>query len=59
MVIGKSADVVFSRHGHVTIKGGVEVGEHARVQVDGELVLEERAPEEIVAAAKLRLVKPT
>jgi hypothetical protein len=59
VVVAESADVVFGRGATVIIKGGLQIGEHARVQVDGELILEERAPTEVVQAAKLRLLKPT
>ncbi len=57
VVIRKGADVVIGRNAKVVIRGGLSVEEDARVQVDGELTLLERAPEEAVTAAKLKLMK--
>lgn len=55
VVIRKGANVIIGRKAKVTIKGGVEIQEGARVQVDGEVTLLERAPEEAINAARLRL----
>jgi len=57
VVIRKGANVIIGRKARVTIKGGVEIQEGARVQVDGEITLLERAPEEAINAARLKLRK--
>ena len=58
VVIRKSADVVLGPKAKVIIRGGLEVEEAARLQVDGEITLLERAPEEAITAARLKLQKP-
>ncbi len=55
VVIRKGANVIIGRKAKVTIRGGVEIQEGARVKVDGEVTLLERAPEEAISAARLRL----
>lgn len=55
VVIRKGADVVIGSKAKVVIRGGLEIEDGARVRADGELTLLERAPEEVVAAARLRL----
>jgi len=57
VVIKKGANVVFGKNAKVEIRGGMEVEDGANLQVDGELTLLKRAPEEAVAAAKLKLMK--
>jgi hypothetical protein len=56
-VIRKGANVVIGSKAKVVIKGGVDVHEGARVKVDGEVTLLERASEEEIEAARLRLRK--
>ena len=55
VVIRKGANVIIGKKAEVTIKGGVEIHEGARVKIDGEVTLLERAPEEAINAARLRL----
>ena len=57
VVIRKGANVVIGSKAKVVIKGGVDVHEGARVKVDGEVTLLERASEEAIEAARLRLRK--
>lgn len=57
VVIRKGANVVIGSKAKVVIKGGVDVHEGARVKVDGEVTLLERASEEEIEAARLRLRK--
>lgn len=59
VVIGKGASVVIGKSARVTIRGGVEINDGARVQVDGEVTLLERAPEEAINAARLKLLSST
>lgn len=55
VVVREGANVVIGRKAKVTIRGGVEIQKGARVQVDGEVTLLERAPEEAITAARLKL----
>jgi len=55
VIIRKSGTVVMGRNAKVIVKGGLEVEEGAELQVEGELTLLERAPEDAVASARFRL----
>jgi len=55
VIIRKGADVVFGKNAKVVINGGLEIETGSTVRFDGEITLLERAPEEAVRAAKLRL----
>ena len=59
VVIKKGANVIIGKKARVTIRGGVEIHDGARVRVDGEVTLLEKAPEEVIEAArrKLRLLR--
>jgi hypothetical protein len=41
VIIGGNANVIIGSKGHVTVRGGLAVEGHAKLQVDGELILEE------------------
>lgn len=58
VIIRQGANVVFGKGANVVIKGGLEIAGGANVQVDGQITLLERAPEEVITAAKLQLQKP-
>ncbi len=55
VVIRRGADVVIGRSAKVVIRGGLEIENGARFRADGEITLLERAPEEAIKVAKLRL----
>jgi|GEM_PF-2117297 len=58
VIINKGANVVFGKGANVVIKGGLEIEGGANVQFNGLITLLERAPEEVITAAKLKLQKP-
>lgn len=58
VVIKKGANVVFGKSANVVIKGGLEIEDGANVQMDGKITLLERASEEAITAAKLKLQQP-
>lgn len=58
VIINRGANVVFGKGANVVIKGGLEIESGANVKIDGKITLLKRAPDEVIAAAKLRLLKP-
>lgn len=55
VTIMKGANVVFGEHAKVQIRGGLAIEDGAHVDILGELTLLERADEERIDAAKMKL----
>ncbi|MBN1531731.1 MAG: hypothetical protein JXA20_03630 [Spirochaetes bacterium] len=57
LFIKNGASVIVGRGGRVVVRGGMEVGSGAKVQIDGSLVLVEPGSDEEIEEARFRLAR--